>query len=66
MKRKEKENKHVVGREAMKAAKKTKEEWFGKQNRKEEACSKEDETRVNKEDSKNTDEKIEGLLFKIR
>ena len=44
---------------AMKTAKKTKEKQFGKQNRKEEeACSKEDETRVNKEDGKNTDEKI--------
>ena len=31
---------------AMKAAKKTKEEWFGKQNRKvEEACSKENENK---------------------
>ena len=46
---------------------KTKEEWFWKQNKKEEeACSKEDETMVKKEDGKNTDEKIKELLFKTR
>ena len=44
--RKEKENKHVVGEEAMKTAKKTKEKWFGKRNRKEdEACGKEKENK---------------------
>ena len=51
----------------MKTTKETKEKWFGKQIRKEEeACSKKDETRVNKEDGKNTDEKIKELLFKTR
>ena len=38
---------------------KTKEKWFGKQTwKKDEACSKEMKTKLNKEDGENNDEKI--------
>ena len=66
-KRKEKEIKHVVGGEGDENGEETKEKLFGKQSRKEEeACIKEDETRVNKESGENNDENIEELLFKTR
>ena len=50
-KRKEKKIKHVVGGETIKNDVKTKEKWFGKQNRKV------DETKMNYEGGKNNDRK---------
>ena len=65
--RKEKEIQNVVGGEGDENVEENKREVVWKTNRKEEeACSKEDETRVNKEDCKNTDEKIKELLSKTR
>ena len=59
-KRKEKEIKHVVGREGDESCDvKIKEKWFGKQNRKEdEPCGKENENKHKQKSGENNNEKI--------
>ena len=68
-KRKEKENKHVVGGEkAMKPAEKTKEKWFGKQiGKKMKLVVEKMKQRLNKEDGENkNDKRALKIVFKTR